>query len=124
MYWAVRGPAGGDQLAEVALFRLAEGSPWGEVGYWCHPDARGRGVTTAAVRLVSRHALAPEADGGLGLERLVLQAAEGNTASQRVAQKAGFTRVGTERRAERLRDGSRVDFARYDLLAEEVAERV
>ena len=81
-------------------------------------------MTTAAVRLVSRHALAPAADGGLGLERLVLQAAEGNAASQRVAQKAGFTRVGTDRRAERLRDGTRMDFARCDLLAEEVAGEV
>ena len=37
-----------------------------EIGYWAHPEARGRGVTSAAVELVVAHAFAPIADGGLG----------------------------------------------------------
>jgi RimJ/RimL family protein N-acetyltransferase len=120
VYWAVRGADGGALLAEVGVFRLEDGSPSGEVGYWCHPDARGRGVMTGAVRLVSRHALTPTRAGGLGLERLLLRVARGNIASRRVAQKAGYTEVGVDRAAERLRDGTAVDFLRYDLLASEV----
>ncbi len=120
VYWAVRaqGPdAAPDLLAEVGLFALSEGACSGEVGYWCHPEARGRGVTAAAVRLVAAHALAPVADGGLGLERVLLRVARGNLASRRVAVACGFRAVGVDRGAERLRDGTVDDFVRYDLLA-------
>ncbi|WP_180357966.1 GNAT family N-acetyltransferase [Streptomyces sp. NP160] len=113
------GPETGPLLAEVGLFTLGDGVRSGEVGYWCHPDARGRGVTTAAVRLVVRHALAPADRGGLGLERVVMRVASRNTASRRVAAKAGFREVGLDRGAERLRDGTVDDFVRYDLLAGE-----
>ncbi|MBC3762835.1 GNAT family N-acetyltransferase [Quadrisphaera sp. RL12-1S] len=134
VFWAVRadsadsaedddddggGAVDGPLIAEVGLFTLGDGVRSGEVGYWCHPDARGRGVTTAAVRLVVRHALAPTATGGLGLERVVVRVASRNAASRRVAEKAGFREVGVDRAAERLRDGTLDDFVRYDLLAGE-----
>ncbi|MGQ7295060.1 GNAT family N-acetyltransferase [Quadrisphaera sp. KR29] len=112
-------PGAGPLVAEVGLFTLGEGVRGGEVGYWCHPDARGRGVTTAAVRLVVAHALAPAGRGGLGLERVVMRIASRNAASRRVAVKAGFREVGLDRGAERLRDGTVDDFVRYDLLAGE-----
>lgn len=89
-----------------------------EIGYWMHPDARGRGLATEAVRLLIRHcAIAPE-DGGLGLRRLTLRTAAGNHASQRVAEKAGFARAGVAHAAERLGDGSYDDVACFDLLLE------
>jgi RimJ/RimL family protein N-acetyltransferase len=50
----------------------------------------------------------------------LLRAADGNLASQRVAEKAGFTRTGLDRRADPLRDGTVVDDVRFDLLAEEL----
>lgn len=93
----------------------------GVVGYWLHPDARGRGVLTEALRLAVRHAFVDVADGGLGLERLALRAAGRNTASQAVARRVGFTEVGRDRRAERLGDGTFDDLVRFDLLAEEWA---
>lgn len=106
-------------VAEVGLFTLGDGVRTGEVGYWCHPGARGRGITTAAVRLVVQYALAPVECGGLGLERVVMRVASRNAASRRVAVKAGFREVGVDRAAERLRDGTVDDFVRYDLLAGE-----
>ena len=48
-----------------------------EVGYWAHPDARGRGVTIEACRLAVRHAFIDTEDGGLGLHRLTAYAADG-----------------------------------------------
>jgi RimJ/RimL family protein N-acetyltransferase len=93
----------------------------GEIGYWMHPDARGRGVMTEAVRLVVRHAFTPSHAGGLGLRRLSLYAAAGNTASRHVATEAGFTFVGTLRGAEPIGDASYDDLLAYDLLAEEAA---
>lgn len=67
-------------------------SAWvGEVGYWAAPAARNSGLTTRAVRLVS--------DWGhsLGLVRMQLCTLPGNRASERVAEKAGYTPEGTLR---------------------------
>jgi len=67
-----------------------------ELGYVVHPDARGRGVLTAALDLVARWAFRPVADGGLGRRRLVLNTAGSNAASRYAAEKAGFTHIATE----------------------------
>ena len=91
----------------------------GEIGYWTHPDARGRGVMSEAVRLAVRHAFMPHEDGGLGRIRLRLNAAEGNVASQQIARANGFVEVGRDRLAEPLGDGTFADLIRFDLLAGE-----
>lgn len=125
IYWCVADPDDDRQLAEVGLMGL-HGHPArkAEIGYWTHPEERGRGVMTEAVRLVARHALLPTDVGGLGLERVTLRAASRNVGSRRVAEGAGFTASGVERRGERLRDGSHDDFVVYDLLRDELsAER-
>ena len=122
LYWAVADPASDELLGAIGVMGpVGSTSPSREVGYWTHPDARGRGVMTAAVRLASRHALLAADDGGLGLHRLFVRVAAGNDASARVAEAAGFTEVGLDRSAERLRDGHVVDFRRFDLLASELA---
>jgi RimJ/RimL family protein N-acetyltransferase len=74
---------------------------------------------TAACRLAVRHAFVPAEDGGLGLRRLTVMHAEGNTASQRVIERNGFVPVGRERGAAGLGDDRVVDNLVYDLLAEE-----
>jgi RimJ/RimL family protein N-acetyltransferase len=84
----------------------------GEVGYWLRREARGRGLTTRAVRLVSRWALET-----LDCERLQLRADELNVPSQRVAEKAGFRREGVLRSLQfSVRQGRRIDFVMYSLL--------
>jgi RimJ/RimL family protein N-acetyltransferase len=75
---------------------------------------------TEATRLVLRHAMLDLEDGGLGLPRVTLRAATQNAASNAVAVRAGFTKIGVARRAERLRDGTFVDVVLYDALANEV----
>jgi RimJ/RimL family protein N-acetyltransferase len=87
-----------------------------EVGYWMSPDARGRGLCSRALRLVSRWVL--EEAGAL---RLQLRADEVNVASNRVAEKAGFTREGVLRSSRyNARLGRRVDFVMYSLLPGEL----
>jgi RimJ/RimL family protein N-acetyltransferase len=116
--WAIADPGTDELLGNVSVFDLKNriDKTMGEIGYWAHPEARGRGVMSAAVRGAIGHAFTPVADGGLGRRRLVLFAAEGNTASQRVAEVNGFTRTGRERAASPDRDGGFRDLHSFDLL--------
>lgn len=115
--WAVADPATDTLTAVVGLPRISAQHQSAEIGYWAHPAARGRGVVTEAVRLVTRHCFVPAEDGGLGLQRLEIVAAEGNAASQHVARAAGFVEVGRRRCYEPARDGSRRDVVVFDALA-------
>ena len=88
----------------------------GEIGYWLRSEARGRGLTVRAVGLVSRWAFAE-----LGCERLQLRADADNVASQRVAEKAGFTREGVLRSVHfNPREQRRVDYVMFSLLPGEL----
>ncbi|MFY0405950.1 GNAT family N-acetyltransferase [Solicola sp. PLA-1-18] len=115
VHWCVADPASDAFLATVAVTNVGEVEPLtGELAYWAHPDARGRGVVGEAARLALAHATAPD---GMGLRRVELLAAASNPGSNAIARRLGFVHVGTERAAEPLADGSFDDLVRYDLLA-------
>lgn len=122
VYWCAADPVSDACLGAFGLMDLEPGDK-AEIGYWTHPAARSRGVASEATRLVTAHALAPAGTGGLGLRRVELQTATGNVASQRVAQRAGFTRTGLRRAAERLGDGSYDDLVVYDRLSTDAQPR-
>ncbi|OLR90489.1 GNAT family N-acetyltransferase [Actinokineospora bangkokensis] len=84
--WVAAEPTTGRFLAEVLIKGLDLARGVGEVGYWAHPVARGRGVVTDAVGAVVRFGF-----GGLGLRELTCTVGVGNTASLRVAERVGFT---------------------------------
>ena len=65
-----------------------------EIGYWLSEDAQGHGVITRATARLTTHALDER-----GLHRVEIHTAAGNLASQRVAERLGFTREGTHRQA-------------------------
>jgi RimJ/RimL family protein N-acetyltransferase len=115
--WAVVDSTTDELLGAVSIPRM-QGDE-GEIGYWMHPAARGRGVMTEAVGLVVRHAFLDPEDGGLGMRRLLIKAATRNHASQHVARSNGFTQYGVERQAEPMRDGTYADLAVFDLLRPE-----
>lgn len=118
--WCISDPETDRLLGAIAVFDLDDEDPTsGEIGYWAHPDARGRGAMSEALALVIAHAMAPADGGGMGLRRLELLAAGGNSASQHVARSNGFVEVGRKRAAEPLGDGSYDDLVFFDLLAEE-----
>ncbi|MDV3222574.1 GNAT family protein [Intrasporangium sp.] len=105
-------------LGNVALFEFDTDEPDGtaQVGYWAHPEGRGRGAMSAAVDLASSWSMRSQDDGGLGLRRLFLLTAVSNVPSQRLAVRAGFVRVGTERLSAETADGGWEDNALYDRL--------
>jgi RimJ/RimL family protein N-acetyltransferase len=83
----------------------------GGIGYVVHPDFRGRGYTTRALRLVADWAF-----GWAGFARLELGAKVSNLASQRAALAAGFAPDGTMAARLRNPDGSFSDEARFALV--------
>ena len=79
-------------------------------------EARGRGLATQALRLVSRWVLA-----ALAVERLELVTEPKNVRSQHAAQKAGFRREGLLRRYLEVK-GERRDCVMFSLLAEDLGK--
>lgn len=87
-----------------------------EVGYWLCATARGKGYATEALRLMSGLALAT-----LGAQRVEIFVEIDNTASCRVAERAGFVLEGTLRRNLRAADGGSLrDVRAYSLIAQDV----
>lgn len=80
-----------------------------EIGYWLYPSARGRGVATRTARALAEHAF------DLGVRRVVAHVKVGNSASERVLERAGFTREGVSRSVPTA-DGGRVDKTVWSLL--------
>jgi RimJ/RimL family protein N-acetyltransferase len=84
------------------------------IGYWLAQPARGRGVATHAVRLISRWAF-----NDLHVARLELTCGPDNRASQRVAERCGFTREGILRSHIPFK-GTRRDTVLFSLLPGEL----
>ena len=104
-------------LGSISLMRLDWQHRRGEVGYWLGRDARGAGHATRAVRTVCAWGFAQ-----LRLERIELLAATDNPASQRVAERASFTREAVLRSYLRGRDG-RQDMVAFGLLVTDDGSR-
>jgi RimJ/RimL family protein N-acetyltransferase len=104
--------ASGDVVGSIALHVLNGELANVEVGYWAAAPARGRGLTTRALALLCGWALRDA-----GVQRVQLRADVRNTASLRVAEKAGFAREGTLRASGfNAREGRRIDYAVFSLL--------
>jgi RimJ/RimL family protein N-acetyltransferase len=89
----------------------------GAIGYWIAAPARGRGICTRALRRLSRWGL-----DDLELKRLELITDPDNVASQRVAEKVGFTREGVLRSHLMHGDGRLRDSVMFSLLPGELRE--
>jgi RimJ/RimL family protein N-acetyltransferase len=116
--WAV---VDGDDtvLGSVSLHSIDRVGNDAEVGYWTAPAARGRGVAAAAVDAVCRWLFE-----ALPVDRVELCHAVENTASGRVAEKAGFTYEGHLRRSYRYGDGLKHDELLWGRLADDPAPRI
>jgi RimJ/RimL family protein N-acetyltransferase len=102
--------AGGRLVGSIGVGRSGDDARCAEAGYWVAAQARGRGIATAALRLVAAWALEE-----LELARLQLTVHDDNVPSQRVAEAAGFRREGLLR-ALREQHGRRVDLLMYARL--------
>jgi ribosomal-protein-serine acetyltransferase len=82
-----------------------------QIGYWLAASFQGQGLMTQACAALVTHAFSD-----LGLNRVELRCAVGNTKSRAIADRLGFTEEGVLRQAEWLYDHF-VDHAVYGLLA-------
>jgi RimJ/RimL family protein N-acetyltransferase len=99
----------GDVVGGGTLHHLDDERGIVEIGYFVLPHARGRGVATTIARLLAEHAFS------LGIERVAAYVNVGNTPSERVLERAGFTREGVVRSLP-VPDGRRVDKTLFSLL--------
>ncbi len=94
----------GEAVGGISLRPGDDVERWGaEIGYWLGEELWGRGIATAAVRLLTQHALT---DGGF--TRVFALPFAPNTASCRVLEKAGYTREGLLRKSV-IKDGKVLD---------------
>jgi ribosomal-protein-alanine N-acetyltransferase len=85
-----------------------------EIGYFLSPGERGKGYCTEAVQLMVDYLFL-----SMDISRVQITLSVRNKASERVAEKAGFTREGTIRKTSR---GARRDVYLYSILREEWKE--
>ena len=101
-------------LGFVALPNLDLGKLEAEAGYVVSEGARGRGIATEALRLISRWGIET-----LGLKRIYLHIDPHNVGSLKVAERCGFVREGTLRSVY-FKEGQRVDSAVFSLLPDDL----
>ncbi len=89
-----------------------------EIGYWLGEAYQGRGIMTRSVE-----ALCGVAFGVLGLNRVQIQCAVGNSRSSAIPRRLGFTLEGIARAGELQADGRFSDIEVYSLLREEYVLR-
>jgi RimJ/RimL family protein N-acetyltransferase len=107
--------ADADDDSLIGAIGLRQPAPGvGDVGYWLAAPARGRGLTTRALRLLCAWGFEE-----LALARIQLHTLPGNVASERVAERAGFTREGLLRSYTEMK-GKRVDITMFSLLPGEL----
>lgn len=100
-------------LGNVSMWTVSKLGKIAEIGYWVRSDETNGGICTEAV-----DRLLEEAFGALSYHKVILRIAVGNDASDRVAQKLGFTREGVLRE-ELLIRGNWVDHSLWSLLDRE-----
>lgn len=108
LVWCIADPDDNRCLGAISLDGLGGYARRAEIGYWAHPDARGRGVVTEAVRLVTEHA----EDVAL-VDSIVIRCAVDNRASRHVAERAGYAHAGLLPACEPLGDGELSDLVSY-----------
>lgn len=107
--FALVDPATGSFLGMGVAVQLDREARQAELGYIVAREARGRGIATAALRLLTAWGFAE------GLERLELRINSDNQASIRVAERCGYSREGMLRSLY-FKAGLRADVVVYSRL--------
>lgn len=112
--YAIR-PIGRPELhvGNISIWHVSRMGRSAEIGYWVRSDHTNQGVGAEVTAAMVRAGFER-----MGLHKLILRIAVGNHASERIAEKLGFTREGVLREELMIR-GSWVDHTMYSLLEHE-----
>ncbi|AKD02933.1 GNAT family protein [Pontibacter korlensis] len=113
MWWAFSLKSSGELIGACGLNNLEQEHQKAEIGYWLLPAYWGKGYVPEAARVLLNYGF-----GSLGLNRVEAIVEAGNTASERVLQKLGFTYEGRLRERE-IQHGHPVDLMYYGLSKKE-----
>jgi len=108
--FAIEDAETGEFLGIAGLVAIEAKESQAEIGYIVVREARGRGIATRALRLVTDYAL-----GEVGLARVHLMIGGENTPSMRVAERCGYQREGVLRSLY-VKPGRRADMVVYSRL--------
>ncbi len=100
-------------LGNISIWTTSKLGKIAEIGYWVRSDETSKGICTEATQR-----LIQEAFNNFGFHKITLRIAVGNDASDRVAEKLGFTREGVLRE-ELLIRGNWIDHSLWSLLDRE-----
>jgi len=103
-------------LGGCAIDQINRKHNFANLGYWVRSSQTGKGIATAAVRLISRLGFVK-----LGFTRLKIVIAEQNKASQRVAEKVGAVREGVHRNRHIVHDKT-YDSVMFSLIPQDLQE--
>ena len=115
--WAIRRQ--GDprrHMGNLSTWAVSRLTRTGEIGYWIRTDQTGQGLAVEATRAIMKVGFAE-----LGYHKIVLRIAVGNTQSERVAEKLGYSREGVLRE-ELLIRGRWIDHTLYSILEHEFVD--
>lgn len=108
--FAIRDLTDDSFLGFMALVQLDLEAQEAEAGYIVKEAARGRGIGTAALRILTDWSFET-----LGLERIEMHIDPANDASIRLAERAGYIREGVLR-SMAFKEGRRCDLAVYSVI--------
>lgn len=112
--YAIRRPARPDHhVGNASIWHVSRQGRSGEIGYWVRTDSSSQGIATEAAARLIRLAF-----DRLAMHKVTLRIAVGNRASERVAEKLGFTKEGVMRE-ELLIGGRWVDHTLFSILERE-----
>ncbi|NLT26309.1 MAG: GNAT family N-acetyltransferase, partial [Microbacteriaceae bacterium] len=101
---ALADPATDEFAGSLVLFDATDSRA--EVGFWVHPDSRGRGLSGAGLELAARFARLS------GLDRLTARTVVDNAGSRRVLETAGF--APTQRARGTTPSGAEAELLHYE----------
>jgi len=84
-------------IGNISLSKLNDDALTPEIGYWISNDYSGRGLMTLCVKSLTRVGL-----NSLGLKKIAIRAEPKNIASNKVAEKSGYTLTGSETKDDKL----------------------
>lgn len=84
------------------------------IAYWLNSDYQGKGIVTKSCKLLIEYGF-----NDLGLHRIEISCATGNTKSKAIPERLGFTLEGTFRESELIRGGKLVNNDYYALLKQD-----